>query len=219
MFFNQLQIMINMEIDLNILGMDRGNQYETIITTVNSENVQNASPIGVLCAGKDTILCRIFKGGRTLNNIISQRRFTVNITHDPELFTLSTIGNLPEEYFSQDNSIKGVDAYFKCEVISLKEAKKQSDPIRTKGEAIVIKSKVTEIVINENTSAFNRAFGCVIETLANFTRFDLVDEDKKQYYLNRFRECSRVVNKVGNKNEKLAMSEIKKELIKKGYEP
>ena len=219
MFFNQLQIMTNMEIDLNILGMDRGNQYETIITTLNSENVPNASPIGVLCAGKDTILCRIFKGGRTLNNIISQRRFTVNITHDPELFTLSTIGNFPEEYFSQDNSIKGVDAYFKCEVISLKEAKKQSDPIRTKGEAIVIKSKVTEIVINENTIAFNRAFSCVIETLANFTRFDLVDEDKKQYYLNRFRECSRVVNKVGNKNEKLAMSEIKKELIKKGYEP
>lgn len=219
MFFNQLQIMINMEIDLNILGMDRGNQYETIITTLNSENVQNASPIGVLCAGKDTILCRIFKGGKTLANIISQRRFTVNITHDPELFTLSTIGNLPEEYFSQDNSIKDVDAYFKCEVISLKEAKKQSDPIRTKGEAIVIKSKVTEIVINENTTAFNRAFSCVIETLANFTRFDLVDEDKKQYYLNRFMECSRVVNKVGNKNEKLAMSEIKKELIKKGYEP
>ena len=211
--------MINMEIDLNILGMDRGNQYETIITTVNSENVPNASPIGVLCAGKDTILCRIFKGGRTLNNIISQRRFTVNITHDPELFTLSTIGNLPKEYFSSDNSLKGADAYFKCEVISLKEAKKQSDPIRTKGEAIVIKSKVTEIVINENTTSFNRAFGCVIETLANFIRFDLVDEDKKQYYLNRFRECSRVVNKVGNKNEKLAMSEIKKELIKKGYEP
>ena len=219
MFFNQLQIMINMEIDLNILGMDRGNQYETIITTLNSENVQNASPIGVLCAGKDTILCRIFKGGKTLANIISQRRFTVNITHDPELFTLSTIGNLPEEYFSQDNSIKDVDAYFKCEVISLKEAKKQSDPIRKKGEAIIIKSKVTEIVINENTTAFNRAFGCVIETLANFIHFDLVDEDKKQYYLNRFRECSRVVNKVGNKNEKLAMSEIKKELIKKGYKP
>ena len=219
MFFNQLQIMTNMEIDLNILGMDKGNQYETIITTLNQEDVQNAAPIGVLCAGRDTILCRIFKGSKTLDNIIFQKRFTVNITHDPELFTLSTIGNLPKEYFSSDNSLKGADAYFKCEVISLKEAKKQSDPIRKKGEAIVIKSKVTEIVINENTTSFNRAFGCVIETLANFIRFDLVDEDKKQYYLNRFRECSRVVNKVGNKNEKLAMSEIKKELIKKGYEP
>ena len=207
-----------MEINLNLIGMDRGKQYETIITTVNCENVQNAAPIGVLCSGKDTILCRIFKGGKTLNNIISQREFTVNITHDPELFTLSTIGNLSQEYFSNDNSLRGVDAYFKCEVISIKEAVKQSDPIRKNGEANVIKSKVTDMVINKEVQALNRAFSCLIETLANFTRFDLVDEEKKQYYLTRFRECSRVVNKVGGKEEKQSMGEIKKELIKKGYE-
>ncbi|WP_296868180.1 DUF447 domain-containing protein [uncultured Methanobrevibacter sp.] len=207
-----------MEINLNLIGMDRGKQYETIITTVNCENVQNAAPIGVLCSGKDTILCRIFKGGKTLNNIISQREFTVNITHDPELFTLSTIGNLSQEYFSNDNSLRGVDAYFKCEVISIKEAVKQSDPIRKNGEANVIKSKVTDMVINKEVQVFNRAFSCLIETLANFTRFDLVDEEKKQYYLTRFRECSRVVNKVGGKEEKQSMGEIKKELIKRGYE-
>ena len=207
-----------MEINLNLIGMDRGKQYETIITTANCENVQNAAPIGVLCSGKDTILCRIFKGGKTLNNIISQREFTVNITHDPELFTLSTIGNLSQEYFSNDNSLRGVDAYFKCEVIDIKEAVKQSDPIRKNGEANVIKSKVTDMVINKEVQAFNRAFSCLIETLANFTRFDLVDEEKKQYYLTRFRECSRVVNKVGGKEEKQSMGEIKKELIKRGYE-
>ena len=207
-----------MEIDLNLIGMNRGKQYETIITTVNCENVQNAAPIGVLCSGKETILCRIFKGRKTLDNIISQREFTVNITHDPELFTLSTIGNLSQEYFSNDNSLRGVDAYFKCEVISIKEAVKQSDPIRKNGEANVIKSKVTDMVINKEVQAFNRAFSCLIETLANFTRFDLVDEEKKQYYLTRFRECSRVVNKVGGKEEKQSMGEIKKELIKRGYE-
>ena len=207
-----------MEIDLTLIGMEKGMQYETIITTTDEKNIPNAAPIGVLCSGRDMILNRIFKGRHTLENIISQREFTVNITHDPELFTLSTIGNLPSDYFSNDNSIKGADAYFKCEVISLKEAAKQSDPIRKKGEAIVIKSKVTDMVIRREVKAFNRAFSCVIETLANFTRFDLVDETKKQYYLSRFMECSRVVNKVGGKEEKQAMGEIKKELIKKGYE-
>ena len=210
--------MIGMEIDLTLIGMEKGMQYETIITTTDEKNIPNAAPIGVLCSGRDMILNRIFKGRHTLENIISQREFTVNITHDPELFTLSTIGNLPSDYFSNDNSIKGADAYFKCEVISLKEAVKQSDPIRKKGEAIVIKSKVTDMVIRREVKAFNRAFSCVIETLANFTRFDLVDETKKQYYLSRFMECSRVVNKVGGKEEKQAMGEIKKELIKKGYE-
>ncbi len=210
--------MICMEIDLTLIGMEKGRQYETIITTTDDENIQNAAPIGVLCSGRDSILNRIFKGSHTLENIISQREFTVNITHDPELFTLSTIGNLPPDYFSNDNSLKCADAYFKCEVISLKEAVKQSDPIRKKGEAIVIKSKVTDMVITREVKAFNRAFSCVIETLANFTRFDLVDETEKQYYLSRFMECSRVVNKVGGKEEKQAMGEIKKELIKKGYE-
>ena len=210
--------MIGMEIDLTLIGMEKGMQYETIITTTDEKNIPNAAPIGVLCSGRDMILNRIFKGRHTLENIISQREFTVNITNDPELFTLSTIGNLPSDYFSNDNSIKGADAYFKCEVISLKEAVKQSDPIRKKGEAIVIKSKVTDMVIRREVKAFNRAFSCVIETLANFTRFDLVDEEKKQYYLTRFRECSRVVNKVGGKEEKQSMGEIKKELIKRGYE-
>lgn len=210
---------MNMEIDLALIGMEKGKQYETIITTNNSENVQNAAPIGVICSGEDKILCRIFKGRKTLDNIISQREFVVNITHDPELFTLSTIGNLPKSYFNQDNSIKDVYAYFKCEVISLTEAVKQSDPIKKTSEALVIKSKVTELVINKNIKAFNRSFSYVIESLTNFTRFDLVDDIQKQHYINRFKEANRVVRKVGNKREKQAMGEIKKELIKKGYEP
>ncbi|WP_303371495.1 DUF447 domain-containing protein [Methanobrevibacter sp.] len=208
-----------MEIDLTLIGMEKGKQYETIITSINCDNVRNAAPIGVLCAGKGTILNRIFKGSHTLDNIISQREFTVNITHDPEVFALSTLGNLPESYFNEDNSLKCADAYFRCEVISLKEAVKQSDPIKKKGEAIVIKSEVTDLIISRPTEAFNRSFGCVIESLANYSRFDIVDEAQKEQYLKRFRECSRIVNKVGYKKDKLAMAEIKKELMKRGYEP
>ena len=211
--------MIAMEIDLSLIGMERGKQYETIITTTDSHNVQNAAPIGVICSGNDKILNRIFKGSHTLENIISQREFVVNITHDPKIFTQSTLGNLPKDHFNDDNSLKCAEAYFKCEVISLKEAVKQSDPIKKKGEAIVIKSKVTEFVIKKPTRAFNRSFGCVIETLTNYSRFDLVNEPKKEYYLSRFRECNRIVKKVGYESDRKAMDEIKKELEKKGYEP
>ena len=95
-----------MKVDLSLIGMEKGRQYETVITTKNSENLSNAAPIGVICSGTDQILNRIFKGSHTLENIISQREFIVNITHDPEIFTLSTLGNLPENYFSEDNSLK-----------------------------------------------------------------------------------------------------------------
>lgn len=208
-----------MIIDLTLIGMEKGRQYETIITTNDHENNKNAAPIGVLCSGPDKVLSRIFKGSRTLENIISQKEYVVNITHDPMLFTESTLGNLPQDYFNEDNSLKCADAYFKCEVISLKEAVKQSDPVKKKDEAIIIKSKVTELVINRNTKAMNRGFGYVVESLANLTRFDLANEEQKEIYLKRFREANRVVTKIGYKEDLKAMKEIKKELVKKGYKP
>ena len=145
-----------MKIDLSLIGMEKGRQYETIITTRNDDGSKNAAPIGVICAGNDKIINRIFKGSRTLENIIREREFTVNITPDPELFTTPIIGNLPQDSFNEDYSLKSIEAYFKCEVISLTEAIKQSDPIKKKDEAIVIKSMVSELTINKKTTALNR---------------------------------------------------------------
>lgn len=211
--------MIDMQIDLASVGMEKGKQYETIITTTSCDDIKNAAPIGVICAGQDKVLNRIFKGSRTLENIISKREFIVNITHNPEVFTLSAVGNLPEDYFNEDNSLKCADAYFKCEVISLKEAVKQSDPVKSNGEAIVIKSKVTQLVINKQTRPINRGFGYVIESLSNLTRVDIVGEEQKEEYFERFREANRIVTKVGYKQDIEAMQKIKKELIKKGFKP
>ena len=210
--------MIPMQIDLSSIGMEKGKQYETIITTHNSEGAQNAAPIGVICSGPDRVLCRIFKGSRTLDNICSQKEFVVTITHDPELFYISTLGNLPESYFSKNDSIKNVDAYFKCEVTSLKEAVKRSDPIKSNGEAIIIKANAVELVIKRDIKAFNRGFGHVIESLSNYSRFDLVDEAKKQDYIKSFREARRVVRKIGYKKDIEAMKVIEKKIKEKGYD-
>lgn len=206
-------------IDLSKIGMEKGRQYETIITTNNDDGSKNAAPIGVIVAGENKIINRIFKGSHTLENIIREREFTVNITHDPEVFSTSILSNLPQDYFTENMVLKCADAYFKCRVVSLTEAVKQSDPVKKKGEAIVIKSEVSDLVINKPTKAINRGFGYVIETLANFTRFDLVNNAKKEEYIKRFREANRIVLKVGTKEDIKAMQEIKKELIKKGFKP
>ena len=208
-----------MKIDLSLIGMEKGRQYETIITTRNEDDTKNAAPIGVICAGADKIIIRIFKGSHTLENIIRERQFTVNITHDPELFTIPIIGELGQNIYNDDYSLNDIDAYFKCNVISLTEAVKQSDPVRKKGEAIVIKSEVMELTVNNETKALNRGFGYVVESLANLTRFDMVDDEKKEEYIKHFKEANRVVLKVGRKEDIKAMNEIKKELMKKGYEP
>ena len=207
-----------MEIDLTKIGMLKGQQYETIISTANCDGKLNASPIGILCRGNDKVMCRIFKGSTTLENIISQKEFIVNITQNPELFTWSLLDNLQNDDFNEDRSIKNADCYFKCKVTDIKEAIKQSDPIKKKSEANVIKADVCELVINKPVKVYNRAFGCVIESLANFLRFDIVDDEKRKFYIDSFKESYRVVKKVGSKDDKKVMDEIKNKLNEKGYE-
>ena len=88
-----------MKVDLSLIGMEKGRQYETIITTKNEDGSKNAAPIGVICAGENKIINRIFKSSHTLENIIREREFTVNITYDPELFTIPIIGELNQDYY------------------------------------------------------------------------------------------------------------------------
>ncbi|WP_225370828.1 DUF447 domain-containing protein [Methanobrevibacter arboriphilus] len=92
-----------MSIDLSSVGMKKGQQYETIITTMDSEGKKNGAPIGVICKDKYKVMCRIFKGSKTLDNIILNNEFIVNITLNPILFTLATIGNIPEDFFIDSN--------------------------------------------------------------------------------------------------------------------
>ena len=207
-----------MEIDLSKIGMFKGQQYETIITTRDNEGNLNAAPIGVICRGNDKVMCRIFKGITTLENIISQKEFVVNISQDPLLFTWSLLDNLEKKDFSQDISIKGIDCYFKCKVTDLKEAVKQSDPIRKKSEAIVIKADVTELIINKPVKVYNRSFGYVLESLVHMSRIDIADERQRNDYLARLKEAYRVVKKVGSKKDKQAMDDIKNKLKEKGFE-
>ena len=163
-------------------------------------------------------MCRIFKGSHTLENIISQKKFIVNICENPELFTWSLLDNLEKDDFSEDQSIKNVDAYFKCKVTSIKEAVKQSDPVKKKSEANVIKADVCKLIIRNPVKAYNRSFSYVVECLANFSRIDIVDDEKRKYYLDSFKEARRVVKKVGSKQDKEAMEMIKSKLNEKGYD-
>ncbi|MEA4957793.1 hypothetical protein SDC9_33911 [bioreactor metagenome] len=226
-----------MNINLSSVGMKKGQQYETIITTLDNENNKNGAPIGVICKDKDVIMCRIFEGSNTLSNILLKNEFIVNITLNPILFTLATIENIPKEYFIDNNIerhninheylnnhlernlpvLKDVDAYLVCKVSDVKNAFKKSDPIK-KSEAKVILANVEEIILNNKCAkAANRGFYCLIESLVNFTRMDIVNNDKKRYFLDRFKESKRIINKVGSNEEKEAIELLGETLINKGY--
>lgn len=214
-----------MEIDLSRIGMEKGQQYEIIITTIDKEGKSNAAPFGLRVLEANEIFLRIFDGGNTIKNIKETERFIVNVTADPLMFTLSSINTIPDEHLTRISRegaelayLSNADAYFICEVKSIKSSFRENDPIKDTGINF-IKSEVLELNINSKcVQPINRAIHALIETLVNYSRIDIVDEEKKRYYIEKFMESERIIKRVGNEEEKESIQLIKDELLKQGYE-
>ena len=217
-----------MESDVSKIWMDKGQEYETIITTTDKNGNPNAAPFGVRVLDKDKIQLRIFEGGNSIKNIKDKEEFIVNITENPLMFTLSTINTIPEEYLTKiDEKTKrndemfyltNADAYFICEVETLKTAFRENDPIKDT-EINVIKADVVELNINNKcVKPLNRALHALIESLVNYSRISIVDENTQKHFIDRFLESERIIKRVGNKEEKESIQILKENLKNQGFE-
>ena len=214
-----------MEIDLSKIGMEKGQQYEIIITTTDNDGNTNAAPFGLRVLENDEIFLRIFDGGNTIRNIKDKKEFIVNVTDNPLMFTLSSINTIPDEYLTKipkENSelayLTDADAYFICEVKSIKSSYRENDPIKDTGINF-IKAEVIELNIkNKCVKPINRAIHALIESLVNYSRINIVDEEKQKYFLERLGESDRIIKRVGNKEEKEAIELLKEDVKKQGYE-
>ena len=217
-----------MEIDLSKIGMDKGQQYETIITTINNDGTPNAAPFGVRVLDKDKVQLRIFEGGNTIKNIREKEEFIVNITENPLMFTFATIDTIPEEYLTKidkktkDNNelvyLSKTDAYFICEVETLKTAFRENDPIKDT-EINMIKANVVELNIkNKCVKPINRGIHALIESLVNYSRINIVEEKKQKYFMERFLESERIIKRVGKKEEKESIQILKENLKNQGFD-
>ena len=216
-----------MEIDLTKIGMNKGEQYEAIITTIDKNRNSSAAPFGVRVLENNEVFLRIFEGGNTIKNIKDQKEFIVNITDSPLMFTLSTTNTIPDEYLTRiTNKAKGgkglvyltnADAYFICEVKSIKTSLREDD-IKS-SEINFIKSEVVELNIkNKCVKPINRAIHALIESLVNYSRINIVDEEKQKYFLERFLESERIIKRVGNEEEKESIKILKEDLKNQGFE-
>jgi len=210
-----------MSFSIDSVGMKAGGRYEAIYTTTNKKGEMNAAPIGVKCFGDVEFAARIFEGSRTLENIRETGVFVVNITSDPLIFTRATMGNLEEEEFIRDDDLailKDADAYFIALATSIEELV-ESDHVGEDGKSFVIKAEAIKVVINKaGAKAINRGVPALLDSLVNFTRIELVDEDTLNNYISRFRENERLIKKVGTEDTKESMEILKENLIKKGID-
>ena len=216
-----------MEIDLTKIGMYKDQQYEVIITTIDNNGKSNAAPFGLRVLEDNEVFLRIFEGGTTIKNIKEKEEFIVNVTTDPLMFTLATTNTIPDEYLTRISNktenngelvyLTDADAYFICEVKNLKEALRE-DEIKS-SDVNYIKSEVIEINIkNKCVKPMNRAIHALIEALVNYSRINIVDEDTREYFLERFLESERIIKRVGNEEEKGSIQILKENLIKQGFE-
>ena len=216
-----------MEIDLTKIGMYKDQQYEVIITTIDNNGKSNAAPFGLRVLDDNEVFLRIFEGGTTIKNIKEKEEFIVNVTTDPLMFTLATTNTIPDEYLTRISNktqssnelayLTDADAYFICEVKSLKTSLREDD-IKS-SDVNFIKSEVVELNIkNKCVKPINRAIHALTEALVNYSRINIVDEDTREYFLERFLESERIIKRVGNEEEKGSIQILKENLIKQGFE-
>ncbi|MDO5859673.1 DUF447 domain-containing protein [Methanobrevibacter sp.] len=202
---------------LEKIGINTDERYECIYTTIDGDGNKNSAAIGLKYFGEDDIGCRIFEGSQTLKNIQETKRYVVNITQDPMIFTKSTLDKLPKEYFTDDEDIailKDAGSYIIVNVVDINEQKAENTPIDNDQSIFMIKGKIEKVVVNdESIKAFNRAFSGIIECLVNVSRYKIVDDEKRAEYMGRVIENDRMISRIGNKQSKEVM-----ELIKKEYE-
>lgn len=203
---------------LEQIGIRTDARYECIYTTIDNEGNKNSAAIGLKYFGEDNIGCRIFDGSKTLENIQKTKRYVVNITQDPMIFTKSTIDKLPEEYYTDDADIailKDAGSYIVVDVVDINEQKPENTPIDNDQSIFMIKGKIQEIVVNdERIKAFNRGLSGIIECLVNFSRYKIVDDEKRAEYMDRVIENNRMIQRIGDDKTKESMEIIKKEYEK-----
>jgi len=198
--------------DLGKVGIEKDIQYECITTTINRDGVKNAGAFAFRYLGEDMVFSSIFEGSKTLKNMLDTREYVVNITQDPLVFTYVTLDCLGDEYFTSDDDIaiiKNTPAYIIVDVVDV-EKKTLKD-----SNLYFVTGRIREFVINdENAQAFNRGMSGLIEGLVNFSRYKIVDDEKRKEYMDRLVENKRIIDKVSDEKTRKAMADLMAEYEK-----
>ncbi len=202
---------------LKKVGIEKDLQYECITTTKSKEGIKNAGAFAFKYLGGDKVHCHIFEGSKTLKNILNTNEYVVNITQDPLVFTYATLDCLGDEYYDEVDGmtiIKNTPSYIIVDVVDVEKMTPEDFPIKGDNNIYFITGKIRKLVINESTMAFNRGMSGLIESLVNFSRYKIVNEEQRKVYMDKLIENQRVINKVSDEKTKKAMECLKEEYEK-----
>lgn len=193
---------------MNILDtLEEGMTYEVLISTKNEDKSRNIKPFGLKV--KDNLFVLKLFPNRTFFNIKRTEEFTVYFLHDVLIFAEALTSGL-----DYGNLLDKVNYEVRCKVLN-------SDTIGIedaygKNVTTTIMAKPLNIIEHKKTlPIINRASNHIMELLVDFSRYDLMDVDAKNNFIQKVNFSEKIIGKTGNKKHLDSLNLIKKELGKK----
>ena len=115
--------------------------------------------------------------------------------------------------------MKNADAYFIALVKSIEDKEIGKDHVNDGAKFCIVNAESIKIIINKpGTKALNRGIFAFLESLVDYSRIDIIDDEKKDEYIKKFKENERLIEVVAEDDVKEAMKDLKERLIEKGVE-
>lgn len=176
--------------------------YETILGTINK--FPNFSPIGVI-RKEDKLFLKIFSG-KTAENIKKNKKFSINIVDNPEIFVACILKSEENsegkyDFYNGIPILKSAKCFIVCQAEKISE-KKIKDELGS-AKLFLIKASPKEIIVKEKIALVSRVENAIIETLVHATRYKISkgkrERDFIEYYLKlaeKDKEQRKIVKKI-----------------------
>ena len=146
--------------------------HEVIIITISQDNLVHMAPMGIKMDDKHLYISP-FKPSKTLDNLLSMNKATINFTDDTRVFAGIVTGEKKDWPLIKNNSfgipiLKNTNTHYDVAVIDIND-----DKTRPK-----IKCDIIEKKIHKPFLGFNRAQFSVIEAAVLASRLGMISTEK-----------------------------------------
>jgi len=186
---------------LRRLGMKREWIYEVVVSTL-CQSLPHSAPIGVWTENFKTLNSEIYKGSKTLSNMLEHRDYSVNLPPD-------TIG-IYNSLFAKHRLVYEKSKKIRAPILSWASANLELKlkAIKERDKTFLVEGEIVSIRTKDKINLINRAEGLVLENLVLSTKLPHL---QGKGIRNVIRENYRVIRKVapGSDYEKVAESLIR----------
>lgn len=181
--------------------------YEVLVSTKNEDGSLNVKPFGLKIKDNDFIF-KIFPN-KTLLNIKNSDELTVYFLQDVLLFTKALTSNL-----DYDDLLNEVNYEIPCKISNIDTT--IINDVYGKNVATKIIAKPIKIIEHKKTvPLINRASNQIMELLIDFSRYEFMDVDLRNNFIEKLNCSEKIIIKTGNKKHWDSLNLLKKELKQK----